>query len=229
MQHPTGEIAGLGVPSWFGKLPGMGDFARRRLHDDFLEPWDQWLQNGLMHLRNLHQDWVAHYLRAPLWYFVLGEHVIDAKPWVGVMMPSVDSVGRYFPLTLVHEIRDVSGLQGADFDQALTSWWGQCAQNAYAALDGNLDAQSFDAKLLESFARPQISPMQAPRVKEFPLSGFCSWYAHHPDLGLAAYTMPGLPEGEAFDMLFGCTSVSNDNLETLPADLMSHDSLGQPR
>ncbi|MGO8543079.1 TagF domain-containing protein, partial [Rhizobium leguminosarum] len=31
------------LPAWFGKLPGMGDFAHRRLPQDFLAAWDQWL------------------------------------------------------------------------------------------------------------------------------------------------------------------------------------------
>jgi type VI secretion system protein ImpM len=229
MQHASGDMPNLGTPSWFGKLPGTGDFARRRLDDDFLQPWDQWLQNGLMRLRNLHDDWMTHYLRAPLWYFALGEHVIDTKPWVGVMMPSVDSVGRYFPLTLVHEIKDASVLHTPEFDVGLASWWSQCAQHAFIALENNLDASRFDDRLLTSFAQSHVDALQAPRVKQFPLGGFSSWYAHHVDSGVAAYTMPGLPEGEAFDMLFGCTNTSNDHLETLPASLMDFDSLGRPR
>jgi type VI secretion system protein ImpM len=229
MLSATGDMSALNAPSWFGKLPGTGDFARRRLDDNFLGSWDQWLQNGLMRLRNLHDDWMTRYLRAPLWYFVLGEHVIDSKPWVGVMMPSVDSVGRYFPLTLVHEIKDASVLRTPEFDLTLASWWSRCAQHAFVALENNLDASRFDDQLLASFTQSPVDVLRAPRVKQFPLGGFSSWYAYHNDLGAVAYTMPGLPEGESFDMLFGCTDISNDSLETLPASLMDHDSLGRAR
>ena len=32
------------APGWFGKLPGMGDFAHRRLPEPFRSAWDRWLQ-----------------------------------------------------------------------------------------------------------------------------------------------------------------------------------------
>ena len=36
-------VTGTGVPGWFGKLPGLGDFASRRLPDTFVAAWDRWL------------------------------------------------------------------------------------------------------------------------------------------------------------------------------------------
>ena len=32
---------------WYGKLPGLGDFAMRRLPPEFVSHWDAWLQSGL--------------------------------------------------------------------------------------------------------------------------------------------------------------------------------------
>ncbi|MBL8452331.1 MAG: type VI secretion system-associated protein TagF, partial [Zoogloea sp.] len=29
---------------WYGKLPALGDFAQRRLEQDFITGWDTWLQ-----------------------------------------------------------------------------------------------------------------------------------------------------------------------------------------
>ncbi|MCR8958310.1 type VI secretion system-associated protein TagF [Variovorax sp. S2] len=92
------------LPGWFGKLPGMGDFAHRRLPESFLSEWDHWLQRGLARLKDRHTDWMAHYLQAPVWCFALGPGVAGEGAWIGVMMPSVDGVGRYFPITLAVEI-----------------------------------------------------------------------------------------------------------------------------
>lgn len=98
------------APGWYGKLPTLGDFASRRLDAGFIEPWDAWLADGLAAQREALGDaWVRAYLHSPAWRFVLMPGVIptprkgaaSTQAWAGVLMPSVDRVGRYFPLTLV--------------------------------------------------------------------------------------------------------------------------------
>lgn len=93
MPHPAG---------WFGKLPILGDFAQRRLPHDVVERWDAWLQAGITDSRAaLGEAWLDNYLTAHVWHFVLMPGVLGAHAWAGVWMPSVDRVGRYFPLTLL--------------------------------------------------------------------------------------------------------------------------------
>lgn len=94
------------APGWFGKLPTVGDFVSRRLPQDVIDWWDSWLSQGLSGLRQRHaEDWQAQFLAAPSWRFVLAPGVAPGKlgqhAWAGVLIPSVDSVGRYFPLTLL--------------------------------------------------------------------------------------------------------------------------------
>jgi type VI secretion system protein ImpM len=94
------------IPGWYGKLPTLGDFASRRLEGDFIEPWDLWLGEGLAAQREvLGAEWLDAYLRSPVWRFVLMPGALPGlqQPGAlaGVLMPSVDRVGRYFPLTLV--------------------------------------------------------------------------------------------------------------------------------
>jgi type VI secretion system protein ImpM len=87
---------------WFGKLPLLGDFATRRLPPEFVDPWDDWLQRSIAaSRRQLGERWLDVYLTSPIWRFVLFEEVCGAGAWGGVTMPSVDKVGRYFPLTIV--------------------------------------------------------------------------------------------------------------------------------
>lgn len=92
----------MSTAGWYGKLPSLGDFASRRLEASFITPWDEWLAEGLDGLRT-HQPsaWLDAYLASPVWRFVLmpGTMGLD-QAMAGVLMPSVDRVGRYFPLTL---------------------------------------------------------------------------------------------------------------------------------
>lgn len=88
-----------GVPGWYGKLPMLGDFASRRLSAPFVAACDAWLAEGVAASRQqLGEQWLDSYLTAPLWRFAWAPGVVDDGWWFGVLMPSVDSVGRYFPL-----------------------------------------------------------------------------------------------------------------------------------
>ncbi|MCG8317134.1 MAG: type VI secretion system-associated protein TagF [Pseudomonadales bacterium] len=94
------EVIGL-----YGKLPAHGDFLTRRLSREFIHGWDDWLQRAVASSQEqLGQQWLDIYLTSPIWRFVLSSGVVDNQPWAGVLMPSVDSVGRYFPLTLARPI-----------------------------------------------------------------------------------------------------------------------------
>jgi type VI secretion system protein ImpM len=90
-----------GVPGWYGKLPNLGDFASRRLPQSFITGWDEWLQSGLAAARDeWGPEWLDRYLVAPIVRFWLGPGVLGDGAWAGLVMPSVDRVGRHFPLTL---------------------------------------------------------------------------------------------------------------------------------
>jgi len=88
----------------YGKLPTHGDFLRRRVADDFVAGWDVWLQQCIATSRSILKDaWLDTYLTSPVWRFALTPHVCGAAAVAGIIVPSVDRVGRYFPLTLVWE------------------------------------------------------------------------------------------------------------------------------
>jgi type VI secretion system protein ImpM len=91
-------VAGFGA---FGKIPSLGDFFRLDLPRNFVEPWDTWLQGGIMSSRNiLGEDWNSRYMTAPIWRFSLPANQAGLQAISGVLVPSVDRVGRQFPLTL---------------------------------------------------------------------------------------------------------------------------------
>jgi type VI secretion system protein ImpM len=83
----------------------LGDFATRRLPPEFVDPWDNWLQRSIaFSKRQLGERWLDIYLTSPIWRFALFEGVCGPGAWAGVVMPSVDKVGRYFPLTIAQPI-----------------------------------------------------------------------------------------------------------------------------
>jgi type VI secretion system protein ImpM len=90
---------------FFGKLPGTGDFLERNFPPALRHVWDEWLQRGLAESqRALGGTWLDTYLTSPIWRFFLSEGVAGASSYAGVLVPSVDRVGRYFPLTVAVEL-----------------------------------------------------------------------------------------------------------------------------
>ncbi|MCB2135305.1 MAG: type VI secretion system-associated protein TagF [Rhodobacteraceae bacterium] len=92
-------MAGFGA---FGKMPALGDFFRINAAPDFVDPWDAWLQQGILSMRDaMGARWSPCYLSAPIWRFSLSPGLAGPAAAMGVLMPSVDRVGRQFPLTLM--------------------------------------------------------------------------------------------------------------------------------
>jgi type VI secretion system protein ImpM len=96
--------AAVGI-GFYGKLPSHGDFLRRRVSDGFVGVWDGWLQECIAASRDaLGERWLDVYLTSPAWRFSCAAGACGHAPVVGVMAPSVDRVGRYFPLTVVAQL-----------------------------------------------------------------------------------------------------------------------------
>ena len=83
---------------FFGKIPALGDFVTRSLPREQVGLADEWMQHGLFTLRSISEAWMDSYLVAPVWQFVLPAGIWSPAPLCGVLMPSVDRVGRYFPV-----------------------------------------------------------------------------------------------------------------------------------
>jgi type VI secretion system protein ImpM len=85
---------------FYGKLPARGDFVRLGLPHEFIDPWDAWLQSVLTGSRALMGEaWLPAFLQAPVWRFSLPPGMCGQQAALGLMLPSVDRAGRYFPLT----------------------------------------------------------------------------------------------------------------------------------
>lgn len=87
--------------AWFGKLPSLGDFVGRRMPHALATEWDIWLRSGMDELRTTNgPDWSLKFVNAPLWFFVAPANVTGTAV-IGALAPSMDRVGRYYPLTVM--------------------------------------------------------------------------------------------------------------------------------
>jgi type VI secretion system protein ImpM len=86
----------------FGKLPQKRDFISFGIPPNVLNPLETWLQSAVSASRlRLGGRWEQFYLVAPLWRFWIGPEVLGAG-CAGVLMSSVDRVGRFFPLLALY-------------------------------------------------------------------------------------------------------------------------------
>lgn len=115
LQAEAGPAASpVRLPGWYGKLPHLGDFASRRLPEGFIAGWDAWLRDALSASRQaLGPRWLQGYLVAPIVRFWLAPGLLGAGSWTGLVMPSIDRVGRHFPLTVALPDVPLSAAQAA--------------------------------------------------------------------------------------------------------------------
>jgi type VI secretion system protein ImpM len=148
---------------FYGKLPSHGDFLRRRVSDAFVGVWDAWLQECVAASRTALADrWLDVYLTSPVWRFVCNARACGSTPVAGIMVPSVDRVGRYFPLTVVAELPpDVNPVAVATAAAAFFDSAERLAVDALAA--EQLDFEGFDQQV--SRLRDELGVIsRAPRV-----------------------------------------------------------------
>lgn len=149
---------------FYGKLACRGDFVSRGLPQTFIQPWDQWLAAGLQaSQQGLGERWLEAYLVSPLWRFALAPGVCGPDAVVGVLMPSIDRVGRYFPLTVAQVLGAGESLAAAVGDR--DEWLEQAEAVLLATLEQDASFEQFEhavqalrgASPLPRAARPQVA------------------------------------------------------------------------
>jgi type VI secretion system protein ImpM len=131
-------------PGFYGKLAGRGDFIHRGLSPSFIERWDAWLSAGMATSQAaLGAAWLDAYLVSPLWRFAVAPGLLGSEAVVGVMMPSVDRVGRYFPLTIALQLEaetDLGALVAGPDD-----WFEAAEALLLSTLEPEADVEAFEA------------------------------------------------------------------------------------
>ena len=140
-------MEGLTEVGFYGKLPCRGDFLQRRAPQDFVDVWDAWLQESLHETRKrLGEAWLDTYLTGPVWRFALSAGVCGENAYIGILVPSVDRVGRYFPLTVVARLESHECLLAV---ACASGGWFEAAESLVLdALEAEaLDFDTFDEQI----------------------------------------------------------------------------------
>jgi type VI secretion system protein ImpM len=139
---------------YFGKVPTHGDFVSHGLPTSFIQPWDAWLQQAILSSRQQlgDKEWLNYYLTSPIYRFVLSPAICGNESWSGVIMPSVDQVGRYYPMTL-------SSKNTADTNPFLTlqqnqDWFSNLETLALTCLQDDFNLKQFNMNLNDVLSVP---------------------------------------------------------------------------
>lgn len=136
---------------FYGKLPSHGDFIWNSTDAEFVTPWDEFLQKSLLRFQERNpENWLDIYLCSPIWRFMIAGESLGSNAWVGIVMPSVDTVGRYFPFTIVSPLPS----QFATLKQffALEDWFSLLEQLALGALTQPMSAEQLSVEIFNANA-----------------------------------------------------------------------------
>ncbi|MCM8857792.1 MAG: type VI secretion system-associated protein TagF [Candidatus Thiodiazotropha sp.] len=167
-------------PGFYGKIPSLGDFVTRRLPRGFIAPWETWMQEAITNSREQLGDfWLENYLTSPLWRFALTPGICGEHGWAGVLMPSVDRVGRYYPFTLAAKLDPKSNL--FLFMEESEAWFARMESLALSCLEDGFQMESLEQQL-RSVGVPNPEREELPiqtEIASTPLNN--AWHTHLDD------------------------------------------------
>lgn len=141
--NTDGQASLLG---YYGKVPTHGDFVGKGLPRSFREPWDAWVQEVMNASRQqMGESWIQHYLTCPLYRFALTGGICGEQVWLGVIIPSVDQVGRYYPMTLCRSLPGSPNLLEAMPKHA--NWFERAETLVMSCLEDDFSLETFDQQL----------------------------------------------------------------------------------
>lgn len=180
-------------PGLFGKLPARRDFVEHGMAPQFMAVWDPWLQGAVASSRHLlGAGWLDVYLSAPIWRFWIAPGP-GGPATLGALMPSVDGVGRYFPLTLVVQ----GDIAPPEFD-GHEGWFDAAEQLLLSALDDGTDYGDLLAALP---GLPQPAPLQGAPAAFAALHGGVETRSFWWVPNQAAFMRAGMPNPADYAMM----------------------------
>lgn len=182
---------------YFGKVPTHGDFVSKRLDVSLTEPLDAWLHASIRaSQRDLGRDWLEAFLVAPVWRLAMTAHLCGPRPVIGVMVPNVDRVGRYFPLVLATTFADA--LLSCEQMARQTAWFVRAEELALSTLQSGFDFAEFD-NAAAALTVPELAA--PPDQADAPEPGSFWWTPGTAQQEPVSANWPGLPSPERFGFL----------------------------
>jgi len=127
--------------------------------------------------------WLPAWLEAPVWRFALAPGLCGPEAVLGLLLPSVDRVGRYFPLTLAAVAPGGSAAAG-------DAWLDAAESAGRAALEQDLGPE-------------QVAALLPPPAGATPIAGGLWWTEGGPRVAPARHALAGLPDDATFAAMLG--------------------------
>jgi type VI secretion system protein ImpM len=151
----TGWSRGAAI-GFCGKIPSRGDFVRAGLPRAFIEPWDRWMERMIAANRAALGDrWLPAWLEAPVWRFALKPGICGPEAAIGLWMPSVDRIGRYYPLTVTAVTGDVDH---CTLVREASGFLDAAERAGRDALENRLHPDELAARLIAAASAPPVDP-----------------------------------------------------------------------
>lgn len=198
-RHPAG---------YFGKVPTHGDFVSNRLDRAFREAFDGWLRGSIRASQErLGDGWLNAFLASPVWRFALAGGIAGRAPVLGVLAPSADRVGRYFPLVVAVPLPEFRGPPEALAE--CRDWLAAADAAARSAAGPDFTLAAFD-KAVEAIAPPLVREDVAQSEAG---GGLSFWWTGDdaPERGAK-----GFPPPDAFAALLGARAPAPRTRRTEP-------------
>jgi len=145
----------------YGKVRSKRDFIALAVPREFLEVWEPWLQTSVSTSQHhLSHRWRDAFLSAPIWRFWLGAELCG-RTVAGAIMPSLDGIGRYFPLTLAARSGEGTAIPPPELD-GMEAWFEAAESLLLGALDQDRTFEAL-AAALERMPDPRFEPA-SPRM-----------------------------------------------------------------
>lgn len=132
---------------FYGKLPSRGDFIVDAIPRACVDAWDRWARESLHAGRAaLSARWTERWMAAPIWRFRLPAGICGRDALIGAFLPSIDRVGRQFPLFVLAGAADSVALEGGGL------WLESAVDQAVAAITEDHPPDVLAAGLRGDFA-----------------------------------------------------------------------------
>lgn len=133
------------ILGYYGKIRTEGDFVTRNLPRSFREPWHLWMQSIIQNIKQQMDNWGPHFLTFPVYRFALSAGICGEQAWLGVLIPSLDKVGRPYPMVLCRSLSPGENLLGAN--NKYSNWLEQAEALALYCLED--DPSIFSLEIFE--------------------------------------------------------------------------------
>lgn len=190
---------------YFGKVPTQGDFVTRGLSRGMADRFDDWLRQCVRQSQaQMGRNWLNAFLVAPVWRMAMSPGMLGPDAIIGVMMPSVDRAGRYFPFVIAAPIPHLR--TGVESLARMKVWFDAAEELALSTLDPSFSLGWLDSQIGSLNIYPTMLP---PEDRGSP-AGTLWWTGQENGPSIA---LEHMPQPELFDRLFLSAPASPDSYD----------------